>query len=62
MLKVERSVGGEEGGHIPALALSAYSTDEDIKQALAAGFHAHVGKPVEAIQLAQLILNSLHQK
>ena len=56
LVRKVRRLKAEEGGHIPALALSAYSTDKDIQQALAAGFHAHIGKPVEAIQLAQAIL------
>ncbi len=33
--------------NIPAIALTAYATDEDRLQALAAGFQIHVAKPIE---------------
>ena len=32
---------------IPAVALTAYATDEDRLQALSAGFQIHVAKPIE---------------
>lgn len=32
---------------VPAVALTAYATDEDRSQALAAGFQIHVAKPIE---------------
>jgi CheY-like chemotaxis protein len=32
---------------LPAVALTAYASKRDVAQALAAGFHAHVAKPVE---------------
>jgi CheY-like chemotaxis protein len=40
---------------IPAGALTAYATSEDHRRALAAGFHAHVSKPVEPAALALLV-------
>jgi len=38
---------GLAGGGIVAIALSAHARPEDRQRALAAGFHAHVSKPVE---------------
>ncbi len=42
-----RALPAEEGGATPAIALSAFSRDEDRARALAAGFSAHIGKPVD---------------
>jgi two-component system, chemotaxis family, CheB/CheR fusion protein len=58
-IKKIRSMTDPNMSKIPALALSACATDEDIKKALTAGFQAHLAKPVEAEDLAQLILNML---
>jgi signal transduction histidine kinase len=42
-------------GRIPAVALTAYATEEDRQRALAAGFDAHVAKPVEPTELVSVI-------
>jgi CheY-like chemotaxis protein len=42
---------------IPAIALTAYATEEDRRRALAAGFDAHVAKPVEPTELVSIIAN-----
>ena len=36
---------------VPAIALSGYATPKDTKMALAAGFNAHVSKPIEPAEL-----------
>lgn len=36
---------------VPAIALSGYATAKDTKMALAAGFNAHVSKPIEPAEL-----------
>ncbi|MEA9586034.1 PAS domain S-box protein [Xanthomonas sp. WHRI 10064A] len=41
--------------HIPAIALTAYVHEEDRDRAVAAGFDAHMGKPVEPPGLVDLI-------
>ncbi|MBO3459170.1 PAS domain S-box protein [Aetokthonos hydrillicola Thurmond2011] len=46
----------EQGGEIPAIALTAYAGEVDQKQALAAGFQRHLSKPVDPEQLAQAIV------
>jgi len=51
-----RSLPPEAGGNIPAIALSAYSRDEDRQRALTAGFQSHVAKPVEPEELLQAVL------
>jgi signal transduction histidine kinase/CheY-like chemotaxis protein len=39
------------GGHIPAIALTAYARREDRLRALSAGYEYHVPKPVEPVEL-----------
>lgn len=43
--------GGEAARRIPAVALTAYARPEDVEQAHAAGFEAHLPKPVDAGRL-----------
>ncbi|MEZ0310534.1 MAG: response regulator [Myxococcota bacterium] len=41
----------QQGGNVPAIALTAYAREEDRQAALAAGFHRHMSKPVEPARL-----------
>ena len=43
------------GGDIPAIALTAYTRDEDRARALAAGFQMHIAKPIEPDELVKSI-------
>ena len=45
----------EHGGRIPAVALSAYAGEENRDRALAAGFTAHVTKPVSPAALVRIV-------
>jgi signal transduction histidine kinase len=45
----------EVGQTVPAVAVTAYASELDRRRALAAGFQAHVSKPLDAIQLVQII-------
>jgi CheY-like chemotaxis protein len=47
---------------VPALALSAYAGQDEINRMLAAGFHAHVAKPVDAGKLARSIADLVGRK
>jgi CheY-like chemotaxis protein len=42
---------GGEAGHVPALALTAFVSPADSRQALLAWFDGHLGKPVEPADL-----------
>ena len=42
-----RELKSSRAREIPAIALTAYATDEDRLQALSAGFQVHVAKPIE---------------
>ena len=41
---------------LPAVALTAYATAEDVRRALAAGYDLHVAKPVDTPTLARTLL------
>jgi PAS domain S-box-containing protein len=57
-----RSLPLEQGGHIPAAALTAYAREGDRLQALAAGFQMHIPKPIEPIQLLTVIVRLLEEQ
>ena len=40
---------------MPAVALTAYGRTEDRMKALSAGFHMHVGKPIEPSRLVSVV-------
>jgi CheY-like chemotaxis protein len=40
---------------IPAIALSGFGMEEDVRRCIAAGFNAHLTKPVNIARLEQLI-------
>jgi CheY-like chemotaxis protein len=40
---------------IPAAAVTAHARDDERQQALAAGFHLHLAKPIEPDQLARTV-------
>ena len=50
-----RTLAPEQGGNIPAAALTAYIRDEDRQQALAAGYQTHIPKPVDPATLARAV-------
>jgi PAS domain S-box-containing protein len=55
LIRKVRALGPEEGGHVRALALTAYARSEDRALALEAGFHTHIAKPVDPLELTALI-------
>jgi signal transduction histidine kinase len=55
LIREVRERSAERGGKIPAIALTAYVRDDDRARMLAAGFTAHVPKPVEPAELIRVI-------
>ncbi|HEY9737450.1 MAG TPA: PAS domain S-box protein, partial [Trichocoleus sp.] len=55
LLRQVRSRAPEQGGQVPAIALTAYASTSDEQQALAAGFQQHIAKPVEPEKLVRAI-------
>lgn len=50
-----RQLPPEQGGQIPAIALTAYARTEDRDRALEAGFQQHIAKPVNPDKLAAVV-------
>jgi signal transduction histidine kinase/CheY-like chemotaxis protein len=50
-----RRLDPEHGGRVPAVALTAYTQEEDRQRALAAGFDVHVPKPVDPVKLVSVV-------
>jgi CheY-like chemotaxis protein len=57
LLRQVRALTPEQGGRMPAIALTAYARTEDRIKALAAGFQAHVPKPVEPAEFMAVVAN-----
>ncbi|WP_413201278.1 ATP-binding protein, partial [Nostoc piscinale] len=55
LIRQIRELSPELGGQIPAVALTAYATDADYTEALAAGYQMHLAKPVEPMQLVGVV-------
>jgi CheY-like chemotaxis protein len=57
LMRQIRTLPPEQGGKIPAIALTAYAGEFDRRQALQAGFQKHMSKPVEPEELVKAIVN-----
>ncbi|MEH2247697.1 ATP-binding protein [Nostoc sp.] len=56
LIRQIRALGLEQGGQIPAIALTAYATEVDQQQAIAAGFQRHVTKPIDPEVLVAIVV------
>ncbi|MEH1909453.1 PAS domain S-box protein [Nostoc sp.] len=56
-----RKLPPDQGGQIPAIALTAYAGEINYNQAMAAGFQKHLPKPVDPVELATAIVNLIGQ-
>jgi CheY-like chemotaxis protein len=59
LMRQVRKLPLEQGGQIPAIALTAYAGEIDYQQAKAAGFQKHVPKPVDPDKLVEVIASLL---
>jgi signal transduction histidine kinase/ActR/RegA family two-component response regulator len=55
LIRKVRALPAEQGGRIPAVALTAHARAEDRMRVLSAGFNMHIPKPVEPAELALVI-------
>lgn len=55
LIREVRNRSNEEGGKIPAIALTAYAGESDQQQAMDAGFQIHLPKPAEPAELIAAI-------
>jgi len=60
LIRQIRALPPEQGGQLPAIALSGYADQQSVNAALEAGFQAHLSKPIEPDtlipQIATLVL------
>jgi two-component system CheB/CheR fusion protein len=56
LIRRVRALGAEQGGNVPAIALTALAGDNDRQRVLAAGFQGYLSKPVDLDQLAEALL------
>ena len=62
LMQQVRALPAEQGGQIPAIALTAYAGEIDYQRAMAAGFQRHIPKPVEPAKLVEAIASLLEQE
>ncbi|MEI9948676.1 MAG: ATP-binding protein [Pseudomonadota bacterium] len=55
LMRQVRLLPAEQGGEIPALALTAYARTADADRAFDAGYQRHIAKPVDPLLLVQLV-------
>jgi signal transduction histidine kinase len=55
LIRTIRSLPAEQGGSIPAAAVTALARSEDRRRALLAGFQTHVAKPVDVVELVAVV-------
>ncbi|MBE9129709.1 response regulator, partial [Coleofasciculus sp. LEGE 07081] len=55
LIRQIRCLPSEQGGQIPAIALTAYARESDEQLAIASGFTRYIPKPIEPAQLAEAI-------
>ncbi|MBD0263222.1 MAG: PAS domain S-box protein [Tolypothrix sp. Co-bin9] len=55
LMRKIRELEPKLGGRIPAVALTAYASVEDYREAIDAGFQLHVAKPVRAAELVAIV-------
>lgn len=56
LIRKIRAFDADEGGQVPAIAMSAYGREVDQQRTWAAGFQAYLTKPIEPDRLLEAIL------
>lgn len=56
LIRQVRTLSSEQGGQIPAVALTAYAGEEQRTLALDSGFQMHVSKPVDPAELVAVVV------
>ncbi|MEA5628322.1 PAS domain S-box protein [Nostoc sp. UHCC 0251] len=60
LMREVRARSPEQGGRVPAIALTAYAGEMNQQQALAAGFQMHISKPVDPDALVKAIADLIN--
>jgi signal transduction histidine kinase/CheY-like chemotaxis protein len=61
LIKQIRALPPEQGGDLPAIALTAFARKEDRERSLAAGFQEHLAKPVQPREIISAVLQCVKQ-
>lgn len=61
LIRKVREMPADQGGQIPAVALTAYARAEDRTRVIAAGFQIHIPKPVEPAELATVVASLVNR-
>jgi PAS domain S-box-containing protein len=61
LIRKVRALPAEQGGRVPAVALTAYARAEDRLRALRSGYQMHVAKPVELTELIAVVGSLIHR-
>nr|WP_275332259.1 PAS domain-containing protein [Nodosilinea sp. TSF1-S3]MDF0366223.1 PAS domain-containing protein [Nodosilinea sp. TSF1-S3] len=56
LIRQIRSLPPDQGGTVPAIALTAYARDEDQQQSLASGYQRHLTKPLDLEKLVRAVV------
>jgi CheY-like chemotaxis protein len=51
LIRKARALAAEQGGKVPAIALTAFARSKDRVRAMLAGYNVHLAKPVEPQEL-----------
>ncbi|MBD6618636.1 response regulator [Komarekiella sp. 'clone 1'] len=62
LVRQVRALPPEQGGKIPAIALTAYAGEIDYQQAILAGFQRHIPKPVDPANLVEAIADLVRHR
>jgi CheY-like chemotaxis protein len=55
LIREVRNLPPDQGGNVPAAAFTGWTTVEDRRNALKAGFQAHIAKPTDLGKLAEAV-------
>jgi CheY-like chemotaxis protein len=58
-LRQVRSLPPDQGGKIPAVALTAFARSEDRTRAMMAGYQLHIAKPIEPPELIAMVASAV---
>jgi CheY-like chemotaxis protein len=59
LIREIRNLPKEQGGQVPAIALTAYAAEADKETALSSGFQQHIAKPVDPVECIGAIIQLL---
>jgi signal transduction histidine kinase len=58
LIRQLRQLSPEEGGQVPAIALTAYAGEEDRRLSLSAGFQMHLTKPIQPAEIISAVITA----